>query len=196
MIFVVTDLNNYGMQAWVNSYYDVQSECKENKTDFNNICRFILLVFKFNLNLIDLRAENLQKRGGSIQAALNLEFPETHIHKLELKIEGVNGKLPNLDLFNTIIRVCLVNQFECSLESEKTAVEVDYNVYSQKPKIDYASGVENTINMVFKQASGMPSSLHGYFLNHRIEALTISGAKIKNNIKRQNLKQNLLKSTR
>ena len=170
MIFVVTELSNYGMQAWVNSYYDIQSEF--------------------------IRAENLVKRGGSIQAALNLEFPDIHIHKLELKLEGANGKLPNLDLFNTIIRICGTIQVECSLESEKNSGNTDYSYYNQRPKLEMLDGIENTINMVFKQASGVPSSMHGYFLNHRIEALTISGARSKDTYKKQNPKQNLLKATR
>jgi glycosylphosphatidylinositol transamidase len=141
----------------------------------------------------------LKKRGGSIQAALNLEFPDIHIHKLELKIEGANGKLPNLDLFNTIIVICTAQQFECSLESERGNANPDFSYFNKRNKapIDLREGIENTINMVFRQATGVPSSLHGYFLNHRIEALTISGAKSKfASSKKQNPKQNLIKATR
>ena len=199
LILIVTELSNYGMQAWVNSYYDIQSERKK-KLRFNfdyAISKFFFGVwFKFK----DIEAEDLKKRGGSIQAALNLEFPDIYIHKLELKIEGANGKLPNLDLFNSIIHICASTQFECSLEAEKGGLgEGSFKHYNKRNKapIDLMEGFENTVNMVFKQASGMPSSLHGYFLNHRIEALTISGAKTKAaSSKRQNPKKNLLKATR
>jgi glycosylphosphatidylinositol transamidase len=121
------------------------------------------------------------------------------VHKLELKIEGANGKLPNLDLFNSIIVICTTQQFECTLEAEKGHINPDFTYYNKRNKapIEMREGVENLINMVFKQAHGAPSSLHGYFLNHRIEALTISGAKSQQtSAKKQNPKQNLLKATR
>lgn len=113
---------------------------------------------------------------------MNLEFKETDINKLELKLEGPNGKLPNLDLFNTMIRVCRAIQFECSLDSEKSSrwETVEYfnsHGHTARPALDHIDGLENTIAMVFRQATGLPSSLHGYFLNHRIESLTITGAK-------------------
>lgn len=125
----------------------------------------------------------MNRRGGSIQAALNLEFKDTSdVSKLELKLEGPNGKLPNLDLFNTVIRVCRSVEFECSLESErKRPVSAsEYFVspgHQARPPLDYFDGLENTIGMVFRQATGLPASIHGYFLNHRIESLTIIGAK-------------------
>ena len=37
--------------------------------------------------------------------------------KLLLKIEGANGQLPNLDLFNTIIRICRNYDFKCGLDN-------------------------------------------------------------------------------
>lgn len=129
-----------------------------------------------------ISSENLNRRGGSIQAALNLEFADLDVSKLELKLEGPNGKLPNLDLFNTVIRVCRSVQFECSLESEKSSRwdTSDYFLsltHHSRPALDHVDGLENTLAMVFRQATGLSSSLHGYFLNHRIESLTFQGAK-------------------
>lgn len=139
----------------------------------------------------------MKRRGGSIQAALNLEFPDIYINKLELKLEGANGKLPNLDLFNSIIHICATTEIQCSLESEKGQLDHFHNHYNKRNKapIELMDGIENTVNMVFKQATGMPSSLHGYFLNHRIEALTITGVKSPTGSK-GNAKQNLVRATR
>lgn len=125
----------------------------------------------------------MNRRGGSIQAALNLEFADSESNKIELKLEGPNGKLPNLDLFNTVIRVCRSVHFECSLEAERgttpMASQDEYYGYRQQPRpyLDHLDGLENTLAMVFRQATGAPSSLHGFFLNHRIEALTFKGSK-------------------
>ncbi|CAF0726519.1 unnamed protein product [Brachionus calyciflorus] len=172
LIFVVTDMGQIGMQAWINSYFETESEF--------------------------IKGENLKTRGGSIQAALNLEFKDiNNINKLEMKLEGANGKLPNLDLFNTIIRICKSLQFQCSLESE-ISENNEYHYYYNKAPVQHIPGILNTINMMFKQSTGVPNSLNGYFINHRIEALTISGSRIasEKNSKRSHQKQNVLSTIR
>ena len=45
-------------------------------------------------------------RSGPIQAAINLEIPEGNIKYFNVKIEGLNGQLPNLDLVNLVVRLC------------------------------------------------------------------------------------------
>ena len=120
-----------------------------------------------------------------------MEIKDENIDQIELKLEGVNGKLPNLDLFNSIIRICRTMQFKCSLESEKTFQESLY--YQHRMPADHLPGIENTISMIIKQATGVPTASHGYFLNHRIEALTITGVKTAS---KKNSRQNLLKVTR
>ena len=134
----------------------------------------------------------MKRRAGSIQAALNLEMKDLNMDKLEVKLEGPNGKLPNLDLFNTVIRICKSHsiQLKCSLESELSASDEMYYDYYEGGPIDHLAGVQNTIQMMFKQASGVPTSSHGYFLNHRIEALTITGKLVSN--RKQNFKQKFL----
>ena len=150
--------------------------------------------------MLDISGESLKQRAGSIQAALNLEFRTTNVDKLVLKLEGPNGKLPNLDLFNTVIRICRTIGFECSLDSEQTSSLGSYNHHynNDRPPLDHATGVENTFKMVLRQASGMSSASHGYFLNHRIEALTIQGAQISSSkqSRKPNYKQNMLKTMR
>ena len=54
----------------------------------------------------DIRAADLTGKSGSIQAALNLEISTDEISRFNLKLEGLNGQLPNLDLVNTIVRLC------------------------------------------------------------------------------------------
>ncbi len=56
-------------------------------------------------------------KGGAIQAALNIEIGDPTVDRLKLKIEGPNGQLPNLDLFNTIIRICRNYEFKCGLDN-------------------------------------------------------------------------------
>jgi hypothetical protein len=53
---------------------------------------------------------------------------------------------------------------------------------------DYKNSFENTIRMMFRQSTGVPSSLHGFFLRHHIEALTIQGVQIRKSAKQNSLR--------
>ena len=69
--------------------------------------------------------------------------------------------------------------------------------YQQRPPVNYLAGVHNTIAMVFRQATGVPTSSHGFFMEQRIEALTISGGKPERiHRNKKHFKQNILKLTR
>lgn len=122
-----------------------------------------------------------------------------HIDKLNIKIEGSNGKLPNLDFFNTIIKICKTVQFKCSIDSEKSPKDFTHYSYNSERRDtgNFAENLQNTIQMVFKQATGVPSSSHGEFLNYRIEALTISSVKDSKLSENKKLfRQNVFKVTR
>ncbi len=144
-----------------------------------------------------MNAENLKKRGGSIQAALNLELADLNIDSLSIKIEGENGKLPNLDLFNTIIKICKTLQFKCALDSEKSPKDYTNYKFDRREPNDYLVSVLNTLNMLFKQATGVSFSSHSGFINYRIEAVTIgsiNSVKLLDN--KKNFRQSVIKATR
>lgn len=48
----------------------------------------------------------LEEHSGAIQAALNLEIHSTRISHIDVKVAGLNGQLPNLDLVNLVHRIC------------------------------------------------------------------------------------------
>ena len=118
------------------------------------------------------------------------------IDRLEMSVEGANGKLPNLDLFNTIIQICKTVQFRCNLRGEKGAMDYTHYSFDRDP-IDHQIGLENTIAMVFSQATGVSTGAHGNFLEQRIEALSIKGVLVQEkNLNRKHFKQSVLKVTR
>lgn len=45
-------------------------------------------------------------RGGAIQAGLNLELHSAKVGYIDVKLSGLNGQLPNLDLVNLVHRMC------------------------------------------------------------------------------------------
>lgn len=57
-------------------------------------------------SLADIVPSDVMGRSGAIQAAINLEIPDGNIRYFDIKIEGMNGQLPNLDLFNLVVKIC------------------------------------------------------------------------------------------
>lgn len=50
------------------------------------------------------------------------------------------------------------------------------------------NSLENTIKMMLRQSSGVPTSPHGFFLRHHIEALTIQGVQTRKNVRHNTLR--------
>lgn len=77
--------------------------------------RSLLIIF-----FTDISSAPLEGHSGSIQAALNLEFPHEKVNSFKIAIEGINGQLPNLDLVNTVFRLCRKERIPASLHTEVT----------------------------------------------------------------------------
>ncbi|CAF4493068.1 unnamed protein product, partial [Rotaria magnacalcarata] len=55
------------------------------------------------------QASLLDAHAGSIQAGLALEFPYEKFYSIDLRHNGINGQLTNLDLINTVVHLCEKN---------------------------------------------------------------------------------------
>lgn len=93
---------------------------------------------------------------------------------IDVKIEGLNGQLPNLDLVN------LVNKL-----SHKENIPSGYKLISRKRKNSYNTKFEvnlkNMLSMILTQASCVPTGNHGLFHKYGIEAVTLEAHKKINN---------------
>ena len=49
---------------------------------------------------------------------MNLEVPDSSIKHFNLKIEGLNGQLPNLDLVNLVVRLCRKHGVDIQLHNQ------------------------------------------------------------------------------
>ncbi|EDW62399.1 glycosylphosphatidylinositol anchor attachment 1 protein [Drosophila virilis] len=150
LIFLVTEQEQLGMQAWLEAYH-------EGDRDPDSTNSYLL-------------AGNLPARAGSLQAALNIEVQDFEIDYIDVKIEGLNGKLPNLDMFNLVQRIM--------------AREGVTSGYKQTPRkkrrsslSNYEQNLRQILAMLSTQSSGVPNGNHGLFHRYRIDALTISAAK-------------------
>lgn len=115
-----------------------------------------------------LYSGSLEARAGSIQAAINLEMQSFDVDFVDIKIEGLNGQLPNLDLVNLVQRIALKEGIACGHRQTSTKRR-------SGAKSGHDENFRHMLAMVMTQASGVPNGNHGLFHRYGIEALTIEG---------------------
>ncbi|XP_054149867.1 LOW QUALITY PROTEIN: glycosylphosphatidylinositol anchor attachment 1 protein [Melozone crissalis] len=92
LIFLVTEHDLLGTQAWLEAYHDV--------------------------NLTDIHSGGVPGRAGAIQAALALELSSDVVTSVDVAVEGLNGQLPNLDLLNLFHSFCLKSGLLCTFQGK------------------------------------------------------------------------------
>lgn len=145
IIFLVTEHEQLGMQAWLDAYHGVTS-------GQDGI----------------LMAGDLSGRAGSIQAAINLEFHAMKITSIDVKIEGLNGQLPNLDLFN-------LAQNMIAKEGIRQSFQRRFDINYRDKMKSWWYHFNTLMSMVATQATGIPNGNHGLFHRFGIEAITLEG---------------------
>ncbi|XP_030381948.1 glycosylphosphatidylinositol anchor attachment 1 protein [Scaptodrosophila lebanonensis] len=150
LIFLVTEQEQLGMQAWLEAYHDGDREVDPTKAY--------------------LFPGNLPARAGSLQAALNIEVQDLDIDYIDVKIEGLNGKLPNLDMFNLVQRIMAREGISSGYkQTPRKARRSTFSTFEQN--------LRHIIAMLTTQSSGVPNGNHGLFHRYRIDALTIAAMK-------------------
>ncbi|KAF8793615.1 Glycosylphosphatidylinositol anchor like protein [Argiope bruennichi] len=143
IIFLVTQHGNIGFQAWLDAYFGVLT------SDY-------------------IMSEKLHSTSGLIQGVINLEITDYYFSHVDIKIEGLHGQLPNLDLFNLVVELCNREEIPVSFQSR-------FNKYPLKTQTweSWWHNLNTMGHMVLFQATGLPSGGHGLFHRFGIQALTI-----------------------
>ncbi|KIP12246.1 hypothetical protein PHLGIDRAFT_21074 [Phlebiopsis gigantea 11061_1 CR5-6] len=160
LVFVVSDGHLDGMQAWITAYHGVAQS-----------------------NLV---AEPLQLASGVIWTALNIDYPGHSFSHLGVFFEGLNGRLPNQDLINSVQRIAqytggvpmLVYDHKGynELPNQESAFLPRWlpDGLRQTPEAqEYAYRAENVVRHVGFQARGRASGVHGLLHQFRIDAITL-----------------------
>ncbi|KAK7006502.1 Glycosylphosphatidylinositol anchor attachment 1 protein, partial [Halocaridina rubra] len=144
LIFLVTEHEQLGAQAWLQAYHRTES----------------------GAGILDYG--DLEGRAGAIQAAINLEIYSSQVSHIDVKVEGLNGQLPNLDLVNLIHRLC-----------QRETVYHTFKNKGDHPQPESFHGwlhqLKTLFAMVTSQASGVPTGNHGLFHRYGIAAVTLEG---------------------
>lgn len=148
VIFLITEQEQLGMQAWLKAYHGSHDGDDANVLD----------------------AGTLDGRAGSIQAAINLEIQGYDSEYIDVKVEGLNGQLPNLDLLNLVQRIALK-------EGLSSGHKQTSNVRRSGIKSTVATNLWHMFSMMLTQSTGVPNGNHGLFHRYGIEALTLEAHK-------------------
>ncbi|KAI0362074.1 Gaa1-domain-containing protein [Trametes cingulata] len=159
LVFVISDGYLDGMQAWITTYH---GETQPN-----------------------LKAEALSLRSGVIWTALNIDYPGHSFSHLGLFFEGLNGRLPNQDLLNSVSLISRYTVGVPVLVYDHIDPRDDHNQPSLLPSWlpeplkangdvqEYASRARNVYRHMNYQARGAASGVHGLFHQFRIDAITL-----------------------
>jgi len=130
-------------------------------------------------------------RTGQIQLGLNLEIPFVSIGSLGLLIEGANGRMPNLDLVNTVVRAAAAERVPLHLFDTPTPLPAVAAAFDRRGHIgqlvaplleplvgsweNYVRATTTLWTGMWRQATGHNPGGHAVALPYRIESLTLRG---------------------
>lgn len=105
----------------------------------------------------------LPLKSGALQGALVVEYPFDHrFESLHIVYDGVNGQLPNLDLFNTAV----------SIASGQMGIGASLQEMWDHDD-SYQMRLETILRGMVKQGFGYATGAHSSFMPYHIDAITL-----------------------
>ncbi len=136
IIFLISPDSRAGPQAWVDAYHDAHSPPK---------------------------VASLPLKSGALQGAIAIDHPFDHrFRSLHIVYDGVNGQLPNLDLFNTITAIA----------SDQMRIGVSIQKMWQH-KDSYQERLQTMLRGMMQQGLGHASGPHSSFIPYHVDAVTL-----------------------
>lgn len=139
IIFLVSGDSTTGPQAWVDAYHDGHDE------------RYV---------------ESLKIKSGALQGAVAVDYPAGpwghRYDKLHIVYDGMNGQLPNLDLFNTAVQIASGQLgIGCAIQSM-------WNHHDS-----YKDRLQTMLRGMLSQAMGHATGPHSSFIPYHVDAITL-----------------------
>ncbi|KAJ5174363.1 uncharacterized protein N7482_000240 [Penicillium canariense] len=135
IIFIFPPDSKTGTQAWIDAYHDLHPSS----------------------------VQPLPLKSGALQGALVIEYPFDHRFKtLHIVYDGVNGQLPNLDLFNTAVAIA------------GGQMGIGANLQEMWQHDDsYEARLKTILRGMTKQGLGYATGAHSSFMPYHIDAITL-----------------------
>lgn len=139
IIFLISGDSTAGPQAWVDAYHA--------STPLRN-------------------ADPLTLRSGALQGAVAIDYPAGpwghRFDKLHVLYDGVNGQLPNLDLFNTAVSIAS-GQMGIGTTLQRMWSHDD----------SYADRLRTMLRGMMSQGLGQGNGAHSAFIPYHVDAITL-----------------------
>ncbi|KAF1838007.1 Glycosylphosphatidylinositol:protein transamidase, GAA1 component [Decorospora gaudefroyi] len=139
IIFLIPGDSTIGPQAWVDAYHDGHDE------------RYV---------------ESLKIKSGALQAAVAVDYPAGpwghRYDKLHVVYDGINGQLPNLDLFNTAVHIS---------SSQMGVGSVIQRMWDHKDT--YKDRLQTMLRGMLSQGLGHATGPHSSFIPYHVDAITL-----------------------
>ena len=139
IIFLIAGDSTAGPQAWVDAYHDAHSP-----------------------STID----SLTLKSGALQGAVAVDYPAGtwghRFDKLHVVYDGINGQLPNLDLFNTAVSIAS-GQMGIGCTIQRMWEHDD----------SYRARLETMLRGMLSQGLGHASGPHSSFIPYHVDAITL-----------------------
>ncbi|KAL3426168.1 rhomboid protein 2 [Phlyctema vagabunda] len=136
IVFLVTPDSRAGPQAWVDAYHDTHSSPA---------------------------IQSLSLKSGALQGAVVIDYPFDHrFESIHVVYDGINGQLPNLDLFNTVV----------SIASGQMGIGVTLQ-QMWKHSDQYQARLQTMLRGMLKQGLGHASGPHSSFIPYHVDAITL-----------------------
>ncbi|KAK9477115.1 Gaa1-like protein [Lipomyces japonicus] len=121
--------------------------------------------------ITDYHFSSMTSPSGSIQAALVLDLPGTdgRFDELEIEYVGLNGQLPNLDLYNTVMTIAGHMSVKVSIHGTREH-DAGSGTYQARAATLFKGIAEQALAGFFIPAAG-----HAVFSGWRIDAVTLRG---------------------
>jgi glycosylphosphatidylinositol transamidase len=137
IIFLVTADSKAGPQAWIDAYHSTHDPAT---------------------------IGDLSLKSGALQAAVCMDYPFTHhFSTVHVAYDGINGQLPNLDLFNTAVSI-ISGQMGIGAAIQHMHAHGD----------SYLERLQTLARGMASQAVGHATGPHSVFMPYHIDAVTLS----------------------
>lgn len=136
IIFLITADSKAGPQAWVDAYHDTHQSPA---------------------------IDSLPVKSGALQGAVVIDYPFDHrFESIHIVYDGINGQLPNLDLFNTVV----------SIASGQMGIRVSLQKMWQHSD-SYQDRLKTMLRGMINQGLGHASGPHSSFIPYHVDAITL-----------------------
>ena len=142
IIFLVTPDSSTGPQAWIDAYHSTHDP---------------------------YHVQDLPLKSGALQGAVCIDYPFEHrFETLHIAYDGVNGALPNLDLFNTAVSIASGQM------GIGTSIQFQHTFSKHDSYGSYPARLQTLVRGMSSQAVGLATGPHSSFMTYHIDAITLT----------------------